>query len=123
MCRFGSGQVNAPSYPTRPKPNSFFLFALSIAPSTEHLVLLAVRLKQAVLSLDKLSKKGLLCRIQETTTHIFFESAVEPLITKEEWRHKINVITSRIYNNLNCYYGNVLQSNNDSTKKIKSLSY
>ena len=46
---------------------------------------------------------------------------MEPLITKEESRHKINIITSRIHNNLNCYYGNVLQSNTDSTKKKKFI--
>ena len=29
----------------------------------------------------------------------------------------MNEITCCLHNNFNCYYGNVLQSNNDSTKK------
>ena len=43
---------------------------------------------------------------------------MEPLITKEESRDKMNAITCRIHNDFNCYYGNVFQSNNDSTQKI-----
>ena len=46
--------------------------------------------------------------MQETTKYIFFESVVEPLITKEESRDKMNAFTCRIHNNFNCYYGNVL---------------
>ena len=42
---------------------------------------------------------------------------MEPLITKEESRDKMNAITCRIHNDFNCYYGNVFQSNNDSTQK------
>ena len=54
--------------------------------------------------------------MQETTTYIFFESVVEPLITKKESRDKMNAITCRIQNNFNFSHGNILQSNNDSTK-------
>ena len=79
-----------------------------------HLVLLATRLEQAVLSFDKLSeKKKLWCRIKDTITYIFFESVVKPFITKEEPRGKMNATTCRMLNNFNCYYGNLLQSNND----------
>ena len=47
-----------------------------------------------------------------TSTDIFFELVLEPLITKEEPRDKMNAS-----NNFNCYYGNVLQSSDESTKK------
>ena len=54
--RVGSGRVNAVLYPSRPKPHSF-----SVRPDYRAvycaLRLLAERLKQAVLSLDELSKK------------------------------------------------------------------
>ena len=46
--------------------------------------------------------------MQENTKYILFESVVEPLTTKEEFRDKMNAFTCRIHNNFNCYYGNVL---------------
>ena len=110
--RVGSGRVGWTPFFTRLDPSlTLFRCALIIAPFTMHFALLAERLKQAVLSLDELSKKKAWCRTQETTTYIFFESEVEPLITNEESRDKINAITCRIHN-FNFYYGNVLQSNN-----------
>ena len=79
---------------------SLFLFgsAVTIVPFTVHFVLQYERLEQAMLSLSKLSKKNKIiiiiiiiiimikpwCKVQVTTTYIFFESVVEPLITKKE---------------------------------------
>ena len=46
--------------------------------------------------------------------HIYFlRVSSEPFITKEEPRGKMNATTCRMLNNFNCYYGNLLQSNND----------
>ena len=58
------------------------------------------------------------CRIQVTTTDISFELVVEPLITKEALRDRMNAS-----NNFNCYYGNVLQSSDESTKNTNLLTY
>ena len=71
---FGSGRVKSGERRSLPDPTQvslFFRFALTIAPFTVHFVLLAELLEQAVLLLDKLSKKKLRCRVQETTTYIF----------------------------------------------------
>ena len=68
---FGSGRVRSGerrSLPDSTQASLFFRFAQTIASLTVHFVLLA---EQAVLLLDKLSKKKLRCRIQETTTFIF----------------------------------------------------
>ena len=56
--RVGSGRVGLTPFFTRLDPSlTLFQCALIIAPFTVHFALLAERLKQAVLSLDKLSKK------------------------------------------------------------------
>ena len=56
--RVGSGRVGWTPFFTRLDPSlTLFRGALIIVPFTVHFALLAERLKQAVLSLDKLSKK------------------------------------------------------------------
>ena len=56
--RVGSGRVGWTPFFTRLDPSlTLFRGALIIVPFTVHFALLAERLKQALLSLDKLSKK------------------------------------------------------------------
>ena len=54
--RVGSGERL--SLPNSTQASLFFRFAMAIAPLTVHFVLLADRLKQAMLSLDRLSIKA-----------------------------------------------------------------
>ena len=70
---FGSGRARSGerrSLPDSTQASLFFRLALTIAPFTVHFWT-AELLEQAALLLDKLSKKKLRCRIQETTTYIF----------------------------------------------------
>ena len=55
--RVGSRRVNAFLNSTRPKSHFFFRSALTIVPFTVHFVLQYEGLEQAMLSLNKLSKK------------------------------------------------------------------
>ena len=61
---FGSGWVKSGERRSLPDDQT-------IAPFTVHFVLPAELLEQAVLLLDKLSKKKLRCRVQESKTYIF----------------------------------------------------
>ena len=45
-----------------------------------------------------------------------------PFISTGESRDEMNATICRVHNNLNCYHGNVLQSNNDSTKNSTKLT-
>ena len=86
---------------------------MAIAQLTVHFVLLAERLEQAVLSLDKLSIKYVM-----QNTSDYYRYFLQPLITKEALRDRMNAS-----NNFNCYYGNVLQSSDESTKNTNLLTY
>ena len=94
---------------------------MTIVPVTVHFVLQYERLEQAMLSLSKLSKKNKIIIIiinnnnkavmQDTSHyHIYFLRVSSGATYYEKG------ITCRTH--FNRYHGNVLQSNNDSTKKI-----
>ena len=97
---------------------SLTLFSVRRCYITMHFVFLAERLKQAMLSLDKLSIKALMhTKIDYCWYFIWF--IIRAICRRLDKR---NAITCRTHNNFNCYHGNVLQSNNESNKKI-NLTY
>ena len=100
---FGSGQVRSGerrSLPDSTQASLFFRFAQTIAPFTVHFVLLAELLEQAVLLLEKVVKEKAPMQSTRNYNIYFFESVVEPLITKEESRDKMNAITCGTHNKL-----------------------
>ena len=62
-----------------------------------------------MLSLDKLSKKKKKRKEKKSSGAAYYERGIE---------RQMNVITCCIHNSFNCYYCNVLQLNDDPTKKI-----
>ena len=71
MGRVGSGELR--SLPESTQASLFFRSALTIAPFIVHFVLLVERLKQALLSLDKLSKTKKRAVMQNARDyHIYF---------------------------------------------------
>ena len=111
--RVGSGRVGWTPLFTQLDP-SLTLFSVRRGYIAVHFVFLAERLKQAMLSLDKLSIKVVMhTKIDYCWYFIrFIFRAISRRLDKR------NAITCRTHNNFNCYHGNVLQSNNESTKKI-----
>ena len=86
---------------------------MAIVPFTVHFVLQHELLEQAMFSLDKLSKKN------DNNNKASSSQLWSHLLRKRNRElDKINAITCRINNNFNFYHVNVLQSNNESTKKI-----
>ena len=111
--RVGSGRVGWTPLFTQLDP-SLTLFSVRRGYIAVHFVFLAERLKQAMLSLDKLSIKAVMhTKIDYCWYFIrFIFRAISRRLDKR------NAITCRTHNNFNCYHGNVFQSNNESTKKI-----
>ena len=96
--RVGSGRVQIDTDRVRrtlfftrwTQASLFFRSAVTIAPFTVHLVLPAERLEQAMLSINKLSKKNTEMQNAGDYYRFFFESVGEQLITKEELRVRQN---------------------------------
>ena len=71
-----------PFFPDSTQASLFFRSALTIAPFTEHFVLLAERLEQATLSLDKLSIKAVMQTSSECYRHFLRVSSGATLSRK-----------------------------------------